>query len=155
HPAALFAHFLDAGWNLPVWDTCGALHWVTDSETSVADPVDFPATPWAHSHQESDAQSAWTEVRWDAAQTSTADVEDSASPDPRIHRARETSRLGPPISCDAARGTTAADPWGATMAMQLADAAVQTRDAATLHTLETTQQRVQARDHAHIGHLAA
>lgn len=155
HPAALFAHFLDAGWNLPVWDTQGALHWVTDSETSVADPVDFPATPWAHSHQESDAQSAWTEVRWDAAQTSTADVEDSASTDPRIHRALENYRVGLPISSAALSATTFADPFGATMAMQLADAAVQQRDAATLHTLEITQQRVQARGHAHIGHLAA
>lgn len=153
--ASLFAHFLDAGWNLPIRNVPGALRLHTTAAPHTTDRAEFPQTPWENSTHDASSSTPWSEFQWSAEDSTSPLVDAADTMPPRILRALENYRLGLPIEASVLSATTFADAHGATLSMQLADAAIQQHDSATLHTLEITQQRILARGQAHSGNLAA
>lgn len=151
----IFAHFIDAGWNLPLPSGHGAYAF-----RSHLGPIDtpahtFPEEPWAGASVDKDASDGRCTLAWAATDSPPTPTPRLPTVSSRTQREIDEYAAGLPTTSSLLSATSFGDRKGAYIAMKLASIAAAQRDTHTLQTLRITQQRLVDRGQPRLGVLAA
>lgn len=153
--AQIFAHFIDAGWNLPLPSGRGAYALTSHLDPITAPAQTLPKEPWAAASPNESSSDGRCTLTWRATETTTSVVASSPPLSARTQRALDDYAAGMPAASSVLSATSFGDYKGATIAMELASIAAEQRDTHTLQTLRITQQRLVDRGHTRLGVLSA
>lgn len=159
--AELFAHFIDAGWNLPLPRGPGTYRLRSQLHSLLPPSHDFSKEPWADEDTTPPDDGTSGDTRctlvWNAAEklSNTSRPIATAPISPRIERALEEYAAGLPATSSILSATTFGDHEGGHIAMRVASIAAEQNDIHTLQTLRITQQRLHDRGQTRLAVLSA
>lgn len=156
----LFAHFIDAKWNLPLPRKRGVYRLQSHLSSPLDSSQPLPKEPWAPAEdappsQRHSRREPFCTLAWNTRTEPSSTAPSAATIGQRTARALDEYAAGLPANSGILSATSFGDDEGAYSAMRLASLAAERNDTHTLQTLRITQQRLVDRGHTRLGVLSA